>query len=404
MKDPQVASCQRELKDRAEGPQAHLSPQGHHLNTDPVSKPYLTKVLGNIHRGEGTLAGQGEPGKRYQSRQSPLVAQANLANWEGIAQWVWLIEGRGRWRSRRIGMSPTTGTPHSETLEWEGVIFGKHRSRRLLPATFEIQWPRTFPHAPGRLNTVVCLPSRNAGLVEGAAGGPWPWQLQGICMKSMGIVQSAKGMKLGQGIDNDYTPPLAHPSIEKCKFRLPQDLRFGSQDWWIVQPCQTLAYMKALQYWVGEGPTANFQWTLLESEVELQQAIEPLVSLYRRGSSCSHWPSNWVEVSLLKLAEPSPPDTQCRHSCSHNCNTQACPRGSLSAAHSGDWPAATKRRDKPATPSQEVMMQQLEHKAPCLPPGFAEITRSLQGECSIWIVTSVPPEEAEESYEAWIPL
>ena len=33
-------------------------------------------------------------------------------------------------------------------------------------------------------------------------------------------------------------------------------------------------------------------------------------------------------------------------------------------------------------------------------PGFAEIIRSLQGECSLWIVISVPPGEAEKSYEA----
>ena len=46
------------------------------------------------------------------------------------------------------------------------------------------------------------------------------------------------------------------------------------------------------------------------------------------------------------------------------------------------------------------MLWQLEHKSSCPLPRFVEIVRSLWGEHSLWIVIGVPPEEAEESYEA----
>ena len=182
---------------RVRRPPGDLSLQGHHPNADPVSKPYSTKASGNIHRG-GTFVGWGEPRKRCWSRQSPLVAPADLVNWEGIAQWVWVVKGRGRWR-RRIGVYPATGAPPSGTLEWGGVISSWCRSGRLPPMNFDTQWPRTFPHAPGRLDTVANSPSRNASLVEGTAGGPLPWWLQGIHVKNMGIFQSTKAMKLGNG-------------------------------------------------------------------------------------------------------------------------------------------------------------------------------------------------------------
>ena len=37
---------------------------------------------------------------------------------------------------------------------------------------------------------------------------------------------------IGQkGVDNDDTPSPAHPSIGKCCFMLPSDVRFGSKDY-----------------------------------------------------------------------------------------------------------------------------------------------------------------------------
>ena len=75
-------------------------------------------------------------------------------------------------------------------------------------------------------------------------------------------------------------------------------------------------------------------------------------------------------------------------------------RGSLLAAHSGNWPTATERRDEPTTPPWEVMLLQLEHKSSYPLSGFVEIVRSLQGEHSLQIVNNVHPEDTEESYEA----
>ena len=49
------------------------------------------------------------------------------------------------------------------------------------------------------------------------------------------------------------TPPLPHPSIGKYCFMLPSDARFGSQDYWLAQSHQTLAYVRVLQYWAEEA-------------------------------------------------------------------------------------------------------------------------------------------------------
>ena len=134
--------------------------------------------------------------------------------------------------------------------------------------------------------------------------------------------------------------------------------------------CQTLSYARALQYWVENAqlPIPGKPHHLAESVLELWWVMEPLVSFTDEDILVATAPCNWVEVNLPRLAEPTPPDTQ--HS--HSCNTQACPRGSLSAAHSGDQPTATMRRDRPATPPQEVMLWQLEHKSSCPLPRFAE--------------------------------
>ena len=139
---------------------------------------------------------------------------------------------------------------------------------------------------------------------------------------------------------------------------------------------------------------------MTESVIQLLWVMDSLVSFTEEEVLTATVPSNWVEVSSPRLAEPAPWDTQCSHSHSCSCNTQAHPRGSLLAAHSGDQPTATERRDEPATPTQQVMPQQSEHKSSCPLPGFVEIVRSLWGQGSLWIVISVPPEEAEESYEA----
>ena len=118
-----------------------------------------------------------------------------------------------------------------------------------------------------------------------------------------------KAWNWAKGVDKDYTLPLTHLSIKKYKFMPPPDLRFGSQDCWLVQPCQTLTYTRALQYWAEKAPPLipTEPCHLVESVVELQQAMEPLVSFTEEEVLMAAAPSNWVEVSLPRLAEPAPP-------------------------------------------------------------------------------------------------
>ena len=86
----------------------------------------------------------------------------------------------------------------------------------------------------------------------------------------------------------------------------PPDPWFSSQDYQCVQPQQTLAYMKALQYWVEKAqpliPGEPFH--LAESMLELRQAMELMVSFTGGEVLMATAPSNWVEVTLPRLAEP----------------------------------------------------------------------------------------------------
>ena len=110
------------------------------------------------------------------------------------------------------------------------------------------------------------------------------------------------------GVDNDYIPKLANLSIEKYKLMPTPDPRFGSQDYWLVQPCQTLAYVRALQYWLEKVklPISSKPFHLAESVVGLWQVMEPLVSFTEEEVLVATAPSNWVEVSSPRPAEPTP--------------------------------------------------------------------------------------------------
>ena len=179
---------------------------------------------------------------------------------------------------------------------------------------------------------------------------------------------------------------------------LAPDPSFGSQDCWLSQPCQTFAYARMLQYLV-ERVQPLFPGELhclVESMVELWQAMELLASFSDEEVLAAALPSNWVEVSLPRLAEPTLWD--CSQSCSRSC--QAHQRGSLSAAHSINWPNATKEADMPTAPSQEKTLLQSHCKPPCPMPGFAEIRQSLWGKGSRdshpSVIIGIPPEEAED--------
>ena len=78
---------------------------------------------------------------------------------------------------------------------------------------------------------------------------------------------------------NDYSTPLAPKCIGKDRFLPPLDPRMGSQDYHLGPPSKTLAYAKALQYWVemAKPPIPSKPHQLAGSILELRQAM------------CYHW-------------------------------------------------------------------------------------------------------------------
>ena len=105
------------------------------------------------------------------------------------------------------------------------------------------------------------------------------------------------------GVDNDHSTPLAH--LEKYKFITTPNLQFGSQDDWLVQPQKTLAYVKALQYWVEKAQLLihSEPHHLAESMIELWWVMEPLITFTDEEVLKDTLPSNWVEISSPQQAE-----------------------------------------------------------------------------------------------------
>ena len=129
------------------------------------------------------------------------------------------------------------------------------------------------------------------------------------------LFQVPKAWSCVIGVDNDHCTPLAHWSLEKYKFMLPPDLWFGTRDYWLMQPQQTLTYARALQYWAEKGQPLipDVPCCLAESVLELRQAIEPLVTFSDEEVLTATAPSNWVEVTTPRPAEPAPVDCSLSH-------------------------------------------------------------------------------------------
>ena len=220
-----------------------------------------------------------------------------------------------------------------------------------------------------------------------------------LMWKVHALFKVPKAQSCMMGVDKDNSAPLAHWSLEKYKFMLPPDLWFSSRDYQLAQPQQTLAYVKVLQYWAEKAqlPIPSELCHLVESVFELRWAMELMVSFTDEEVLVAAEPSNWVAVTMPRPTEPTLADPH--HSHSHSHNTLGHPRRCLMAAHSGDWPVATEKRDEPAIPPWEVMMQLPvpEHKSLCPLPRFVEIARSLQGEHHPWMVIGVHAGEEEES-------
>ena len=133
--------------------------------------------------------------------------------------------------------------------------------------------------------------------------------------------------------------------------------------------------------------------------------MEPLVSFKEEEIFTAAVPSNCVEVSSPRPAEPTPQDPHC--SCSHSRSCQTHLRGFLSVAHGIDQPITTEETDVPAASFQEKTLLQSHQEPPCPLPSFAEIVCSLQGEESAergpTTIIRIPPEEAKEPLEVMGP-
>ena len=118
-------------------------------------------------------------------------------------------------------MSPLL-EPHLQELISEGESFpaGAQASNDLEPSPVcqsdEIQW---YTHQ-------VEMPTWWRELLE-VPGNDDCWEFsQKVCAS----FEVLKAHNQAKGVDNDYTSPLAHPTMGKYRFMPPSDPRFSSQD------------------------------------------------------------------------------------------------------------------------------------------------------------------------------
>ena len=174
--------------------------------------------------------------------------------------------------------------------------------------------------------------------------------------------------------ENDYSTPPAPKCIGKERFLLPQDPQMGSQDYRLEQPRKTLAYAKALQYWVERVkpliPGEPCQ--LVGCVLELRLAMEAFTTFQDSkvlGNDITPWGhSLW-----------------------------ACPRGSFSMAYSRQQPGSSigSTTQTSMLPLGETL---LPHAAPTAQPSSCPPENAREP----LPVTSLlmPPGEAKEDVKA----
>ena len=133
-------------------------------------------------------------------------------------------------------------------------------------------------------------------------------------------------------VDNDYSAPPAHHSLDRDPFLPLLDMWFGSQDFWLTQPQKTLAYVKAIQYWAekAQPPIPGEPHQLAESMLELWWTMELLTMFTDKEVLSDILPSNWVNITPSTSAKP----TQ-EHSCSST--HQAHVKESFLVAYGEGW-------------------------------------------------------------------
>ena len=167
------------------------------------------------------------------------------------------------------------------------------------------------------------------------------------------------------------------------------------------QPQKTLAYAKALQYWVekAQSPLLGELHQIAKSVLKLWRAMESLTTFTNAEVLEDTQPLHWVRIMSFWMSEPMDPPTSWEQSNSRSQRAHArvifvpthC-EGHLKSTVT-TWVVSP----SPA-PIQKVGLQQEEpssgQKTP--PPVFMEIARSLHGDGPSHVVTGIPLELAKE--------
>ena len=125
--------------------------------------------------------------------------------------------------------------------------------------------------------------------------------------------------------------PFPH-CIERDMFLPFNTVKFGSQDYHMKQPLKTLAYAKALQYWVEKANQCQVSHTSLWSMYRTSGTLTMFTDDYVLGNVV---PSSWVRITLPE------------HPCQWNLTTpgstaaagtkEAYARSSFAVAHGIKW-------------------------------------------------------------------
>ena len=120
-----------------------------------------------------------------------------------------------------------------------------------------------------------------------------------------------------KGVDNNYTPPLVHPSIGKYQFLPQSNARFGTQDYWLAHSKHTVTYVRVLQYWAEQAqlPVLGQPHCLAQSVREQWWAIGLLVIFTEVEVLAAKAPSDGREVSSPQLMQPISQDSPLGHCC-----------------------------------------------------------------------------------------
>ena len=115
---------------------------------------------------------------------------------------------------------------------------------------------------------------------------------------------------VAQSMKNGYTLPSMPNCLDWDIFLPPGGGNFTSVDYWMKQFQKTLAYAKALQFWVkkAQPPWAGQPCQLVASVRELRDVMEPLTSFTKEEILSEDLLSMWVKVTLFWLTGELEPE------------------------------------------------------------------------------------------------